>query len=138
MNRIKWFGLVISTSLISSGLMAIPGNAQPPNQSDITGTNIWNNTAPIFDEGGELAPEILDQARRLDQALEEASDQCYNARESTTTPRRFARNPGNSNQACTNPNCQELNRLVEETKVFLDDVNRTQAEQARASSDRLW
>ncbi|MEQ8752837.1 MAG: hypothetical protein RID09_04860 [Coleofasciculus sp. G1-WW12-02] len=131
----QWMGWTITTVLMGSGLIAMSANAQPPNQSDITGTNIWNNTAPIFDQDGKLDPAILENARRLDQALEEASERCCDA-VAPVRPRRFAREPGNPNPACAD--CLELNRLVEETEIFLDEVNRTQVEGVNASRNRLW
>lgn len=128
---------LIGTSLVSSGLSILPAHAVPPNQSDITGTNVWNNTAPIFENGSELSPEILNNARRLSQELEDASASCCNA-SAPVEPRRFARRPGNTNEACSSPDCQRLDNLVEETKVFLDDVNRSQAQQVRANRNRTW
>ncbi|HEY9796254.1 MAG TPA: hypothetical protein V6D30_11495 [Leptolyngbyaceae cyanobacterium] len=137
MYRRKWIGWLIGTSLVSSGLSTLPASAVPPNQSDITGTNIWNNTAPIFENGGELSPEILNNARRLSQELEDASAGCCNA-SAPVEPRRFARRPGNPNEVCLSPDCQRLDSLVEETRVFLDDVNRSQAQQVRANRNRTW
>ena len=131
----QWINWTLTTLVMGSGLMATSANAQPPNQSDITGTNIWNNTAPIFDQDGTLDPAIVENARRLDQALEEASERCCNAVQ-PVSPRRFAREPGNPNPACAD--CLELNRLVEETERFLDEVNRIQGEGVNASRNRLW
>lgn len=139
MNRSKWVGWVaIGTSLVSTGLLSDPahaGNRAAGNQSDITGTNIWNNTAPIFRGNGKLKPEILDQAQRLDRQLQEASENCCNVAV-PTGPRRFARQP--SNQVCESPNCVPLSNLVKETKDFLNDVNRMQADRRNASRNRTW
>lgn len=152
-------GWIIGTSLIGGGLNLLPANAQTPNQSDITGTsiwnntvpinqsditgtNIWNNSVPIFENGGRLSPEILDNARQLAQELEDASNRCRNAIPPAAAPRRFARgsaNPNaNPNEVCIHPDCQRLNSLVEETRAFLSDVNRSQVEQQRASRNRTW
>ncbi len=138
MHRRKWIALVISTSLVGSGSIIFPvGAQQAPNQSDITGTNIWNNTAPIFDDGGKLDPAILDNARRLSGELERSSDLCCNAAP-PAGPRRFARGPADPNEVCISPACEELNGLVEETKTFLTDVNRSQTEQVSANRNRAW
>jgi hypothetical protein len=147
MNRKKWIALVISSSLVSSGLYTLPASAQQApnqsditgtnNQSDVTGTNIWNNTAPIFDRGGKLNPEILNDARRLSGELKEASELCCNA-PPPTGPRRFARGPADPNEVCISPDCQRLNGVIEETNTFLSDVNRSQAEQVRANRNRIW
>jgi hypothetical protein len=139
MHTRKLIGLVISTSLVSTGLIAVPVSAEV-NNSDITGTNVWNNTAPIFEGDGELDPEILNNARRLDQALERASENCCNAAAPEPVgPRRYARNPGNNNnEVCVNPECQRLSGLVEETQVFLNDVNRQVEEVRTTSASRTW
>lgn len=137
MHQKKWMGWVIGTSLVGSGLVTLPANALPPNQSDITGTNIWNNTAPIFENGAILSPEILNNARRLSQELGDTSARCYNA-SVPAGPRRFARNPRNPNEVCISPDCEQLNSLVEESKTFLNEVNRFQVEQQRANRNRTW
>jgi hypothetical protein len=138
MHTKKWINLVISTSLLSSGLSGVPANAQQaPNLSDITGTNVWNNTAPIFQNGGRLNPDLLNNAQRLSQQLDGASNLCCNA-PPPSGPRRFARGPADPNEVCINPACEQLNSVVQETKTFLSDVNRRQAEQQSASRNRIW
>ncbi len=138
MQTKKWLGLAIASSLVGSGLMALPASAQQaPNQSDITGTNIWNNTAPIFRNDGKLSPEILNNADRLSENLGDAGNRCCNA-PPPTGPRRFARGSADPNEVCISPDCQQLNSVVEETKVFLGDVNRLEAAQQRTSRNRAW
>lgn len=136
MRRSKWIGLVIGTSLVGSGLSALPASAIP-NQSDITGTNIWNGTAPVF--GGEtgLDPEIIDQARRLGRGLTEASERCENAA-APTGPRRIARGPRNPSEVCISPECEQLNSLARESRVFLDDVNRQVGQVRTNSGSQAW
>lgn len=137
MQKRKWISWAIGTSLVSSGLFVVPANAEP-NLSDITGTNIWNNTAPIFRGNGKLDPEIVNEARRLSQELDDAAARCCNTAAAPVLPRRFARQPGNGNQNCNNSNCDQLSSAVSETKDFLDDVNRVQTEQVRANRNRTW
>jgi hypothetical protein len=138
MQTKKWLGLAIASSLVGSGLMALPASAQQaPNQSDITGTNIWNNTAPIFRNDGKLSPEILGNADRLSEKLGDAGNRCCNA-PPPTGPRRFARGSADPNEVCISPDCQQLNSVVEETKAFLGDVNRLEAAQQRTSRNRAW
>lgn len=133
MFKTKWIAWVIGASLVGSGLLTLPAHAIP-NQSDITGNNIWNSVAPIFKMNGKLDPEILRNARRLAKELDEVSASCGNA-SAPMGPRRFARRPG---QVALSPDCQRLSRLVEETKTFLNDVNRMQMEQRSASRNRIW
>lgn len=136
MHRKKWLGLAVGTSLVGSALSALSANAAPAlNQSDITGTNIWNGTAPIFENEGRLDGDIINNARRLSRNLEDASNRCANAK--PTGPRRFARGPAPS-EVCISPECEQLNGLVQETRGFLTDVNR-QVQEVRASrSSQLW
>jgi hypothetical protein len=134
MLKTKWMALVMGTALVGSGLLAVPANAVPPNQSDITGTNIWNSVAPIFKMNGKLDPEILSTARRLARELDEVSARCGNA-SAPMGPRRFARRPG---QIALSSDCQRLDRLVMETRAFLDEVKRSQAQQRSASRNRMW
>lgn len=133
MLRTKWMAAIICASLIGSGLSALPSTATP-NQSDITGTNIWNSVAPIFRMDGRLDPKILSTARRLARELEEASARCGNA-SAPMGPRRFARQPSQVT-ACTD--CERLDQLVEETRAFLAEVSRSQAQQRSASRSRIW
>lgn len=123
--------------LVSSGFMALPAVAQVPNQSDITGTNVWNNPVPLFRNDGQLKPEVLDNARSLDQQLGNASNRCCNA-PAPASPRRFVRGQRDPNEVCISPDCQQLNSLMDQTKIFLGDVNRLQGEQERVSRNRAW
>lgn len=150
MNQHRWIGWVVGTALVGSGLLAPPATAQtnqsditggnvwtnpvPTNQSDITGGNIFNNIAPLFDEDGALDPEILSEARRLSQALDAAAARCCDAA-APVGPRRFARGPGDPNAVCNSPDCPEFNRLVEETRVFLGDVNRSPRSTSQSDSE---
>ena len=134
MYKQKWISFVL---LVGSGLLALPATAQVTNQSDITGTNVWTNPVPVFRNNGQLKQEILDNARQLDQRLGEASNRCCNA-PAPTGPRRFARGQRDPNEVCINPDCQQLNGLMDQTKVFLGEVNRLQGEQQRASRNRAW
>lgn len=137
MRKRQWFGLLIGSSLVGSGLLALPSQAMPPNQSDITGTNIWNGTAPIFEGGGKLDSDIRTRARNLDRELGEAAEDCENATP-PAGPRRIARGPRNPNEVCISPECEELNSLVQETKGFLDDVNRQVSEVRSSSGSQAW
>lgn len=131
MNSQKWLSWAIGLSVVGTGAIANPANALPPNQADLTGTNIWNNTAPIFDESGEIDPEILAKARSLDRGLEDAAASC--SQSLANQPRRFARQPGS-----VNVSCQELKNLIQESQAFLEEVNQIQGAQAASSRNRIW
>jgi hypothetical protein len=132
----KWFTFVFSTAIIGSGLIALPAKADLT-QSDITGTNIWNNTAPIFQNQGKINPEIVNNARRLSQELDKANKRCCDA-SAAVGPRRFARGSGNTNQECVNTDCQQLSSVVQESNTFLNEVNRYQMELQQTSKNRTW
>ena len=135
MHRKKWLTLMIGTSLVGSALNALPAKAGDLTQSDITGTNIWNGTAPIFENEGKLDPNIIDTARRLSRDLDDASTGCANAK--PTGPRRFARGPAPS-EPCISPECERLNGLVQESRGFLTDVNRQVQEAKTNRTSQLW
>lgn len=139
MTKIKSIG-VISLSIIGSAMITAPANAIPFTQSDTTGTNIWNNTAPIFGTDRKINPEILSTARRLSKDLDDAYTACRASAESVTNlPRRFARGSGNPAEVCDSAECQRLNQLIEETQTFLSGLERSQAERLRASGAfQIW
>ncbi|MBD1925832.1 hypothetical protein H6F74_05975 [Trichocoleus sp. FACHB-90] len=121
-------------------LQSFPVNANPPNQSDNTGTNIWNNTAPRFGSGSKLDPEIINTARRLSKDLDDAYAACVASAEAfAKLPRRFARGAAISPVDCNTPECQRLNSLLEETKRFISSLDSLEAERLRASGAlEIW
>jgi hypothetical protein len=106
-------------------------------QSDLQGTNIWNILIILIDRGGGIDPEIISTARRLADEIEDA----YLACSCNNTPpdrRRFARGPGDPNTVCVSPDCERLNRLLEEARTFLNRVDTVCAEYLKAYSNRIW
>lgn len=130
MIKRKWLGWIMGSSLVGSGLIAFPASAQP-NLSDLTGSNVWNNTSPIFDGGGEISSEIISNARRLRQELATGSKSC-NLAAVSAGPRRFARGPSLQKQICPSPECLEFSNLVTETREFIDGV-KGEVEQSRVN-----
>lgn len=146
MHKMRWLGWVISISLIGSAIAAAPINAQP-NQSDTSGTNVWNNTAPRFRSGGRLSQEIIDTAQRLAQELADAKTACAaSVEEASRLPRRFARIRPNSpppldpnDPDCISPACLRLKRLEAEAKAFLSRLEKDQQDLIRAHpAFRIW
>jgi hypothetical protein len=142
MNKIKWLTGVVGLSLMGAMLGIAPAKAgNPVNNSDITGTNIWNNTAPVFKPGSKFDPQTLDTARTLSQNLQDAYDACQASQANVpNVPRRFALGQPNSDRdkVCTTAECQSLNQLVNDTRSFLNSLNQTQLEELKKLGIRVW
>ncbi|MEC4983678.1 MAG: hypothetical protein SAJ37_14960 [Oscillatoria sp. PMC 1068.18] len=128
MKRISW---VLGLAMVGVGLTVDPAKADG-SYSDITGTNIWNNTVPRF-EGSEngIDPDLVARVERLNEESAAAFQACNAAIaqiEQQLPPsgaRRFARraNPGQS--AGVPVACQRLNELrteVENVRLELQDL----------------
>jgi len=117
MQKTTLLSFLASASLAITGLTTLPANAQnnqsditgsnifnntvtQDNQSDITGTNVFNNTVPGFFKGNRLSSKTIGQAEQLSQKLAEANRVCHERRE-----------------------CAEFNSLLEESRNFLGTVN---------------
>ncbi len=143
MNFIKSIGWAVSLSIVAGGLIATSAQAKPQGSfssySDITGTNIWNNVAPIFEGGGKLDPELLGRITRINQESETAFNACNAAiaqlEQNAPTTRRFARRP--SQQTAEVPvACRQLEQLrseAENLRATVEEVNRTRSTSALAT-----
>lgn len=130
----------LSISLVSGAIITGSVSARPGagSQSDIQGTNIWNNTIPSFEPGSGLDPQLLNSANQIIQELNDAYGN-YQAAESRALqqPRRFAR--GKRNQVCVNPHTERVNRLVREAKRILGKADSDQAEILKTNpAFRAW
>jgi hypothetical protein len=133
---------ILGLSLLMVGGVAIaqPSRANPPNQSDITGTNVFNSVAPrFFDEwGGRLDPAILDEARQRSSQLEDAYNACVQSIDEVEGgARRFSVRPGSSSDATTAA-CDRYNQRLSETRRFLDQVQNDTEIPRRALRGRPW
>ena len=138
MRAVKFMLWITSTALMSVTVLASPSMAQS-NQSDITGTNVFESYAPDFFELEELDPELAARAEELSQELEEANQACIDSRVAVTNqPRRFARGPRHSNADCISPECLRLNQLTEEARAFLAQVEAQIEEVNQAVDSRTW
>lgn len=85
---------MMGLSLMAGGLFASPSLAN--SYSDITGTNIWNNVAPVLEPDQRLDPKLVEDANRLNREGETAFNECNAAiaqLEQATPARRFSRQP---------------------------------------------
>jgi hypothetical protein len=109
------------------------------NQSDITGTNVFESYAPDFFELEGLDPDIAERAQELSQAIDQANQACRDSQAQTANlPRRFARGPGSANARCLSPECASLERLMQDARAFIAQVESQRAEIIRATEDRPW
>jgi hypothetical protein len=133
MYAIKSIGWVVGLSLVAGALTAAPARAQ--SYSDITGTNIWNNTAPIFEGGGGIDPRLIDNITRINRDSEAAFNACNaaisQAEQAAPTTRRFARQPSTETAAASTA-CRQLEQLRAEAENLRRTVQ--QLESARSSS----
>jgi hypothetical protein len=111
--------LGLSIGLVLS--LALPAWANPPNQSDITGTNVFNSIAPEFESYGFDAATLA-QARSLSEALNTAYGACVASVDAARgLPRRFALGPA-SNAPCITAACEDYERWLAETRAFLSQL----------------
>jgi hypothetical protein len=115
MKTTVFWGLLISIVAIAPF-----AQANPPNQSDITGTNIFNSVAPDFDSY-QLDAATRAEASRLSESLNRAYGDCLNSVDRVQQgPRRFALgNP--SSELCISPECQTFRNLLQQTRAFLSE-----------------
>ncbi len=134
-RKVAWiFGLVMMSGL---GWVA-PAVANPPNQSTITGTNVFYSIAPdFFERYGSLDPAILEEAQRLANALDDAYARCIESAHDTYQPRRFALGH-DPHEICSSCDCEELNALLLDAQSFLSEVYAQVEELNRTISDRPW
>lgn len=110
--------LISSLCLGTVATFAAPAKADG-SFPDISGTNVWNSTAPIFDRGGtRIDPQLVERARRLNEEADQAYKACDAAvlaaqQGGTRGPRQFLRNPENA-EAEFPTACQRLNELRQE------------------------
>lgn len=127
---------IVPLSMIIAGILtAMPAQADP-SYSDITGTNIWNNTAPIFDTDGGLDPVLLKRVEQLNQESANAFQACNAAiaqlEQNVPEVRRYARQP-NTQTLAVPVACQQLEELRQESEtlqVTLQDAARSRSNPA--------
>ncbi len=142
MRAIQWIHGVVTLIIFSGAIVATaPISAQTPGaQSDIQGGNVWNNTAPQFGTETGLDPAIIDTARQISQQLDDAYAACTASLSAASTgPRRFALGPADNDEACISPECQSLERLLQEARTFLSSLDPEQAEVIQFNPNyRIW
>lgn len=131
--------LVMATglSLVTAVLGATQANAN--SYSDITGTNIWNNNAPIFDTNSKLDPNLIESITRINrdsQTALRACNQAISQIEQNRRPgiRQFLRDSSNVTAAA--PETPTACRQLEQLRTQADSLRRTvqDAERARGNS----
>ncbi|MBD2121664.1 hypothetical protein [Trichocoleus sp. FACHB-262] len=138
MRSKRWASWIVGVALVGGSCFAGSAQAQVQinNQSDVSGTNVFNNTAPRFPSRPGLNPDTLATANRLAQELTAARN-AYNTTEQAVTrvPRRFARGPG---EECVNPALSRLNEAIRASQEFLSGLDSTQVEQLKSANLKIW
>jgi hypothetical protein len=135
MHANKSISWVVGLSILAGGLIATPAKAES-SYSDITGTNIWNNTAPIFDTDSKFDPRLIENITRINQESEAAFNACNaaiaQAEQNVPTNRRFARQPS-TQTAAVPAACRQLEQLraeAENLRTTLQEAERSRADSA--------
>jgi hypothetical protein len=85
MNTRKSFGLMVGLTVvmglsIAETALAGPGpGGDNRSYSNITGTNIWNSTAPILDEDFPIDPELVAKVKQINTDVAVKYQECLNA-----------------------------------------------------------
>ena len=140
-TKVKMRLTLISSLCLGTLVIAAPAKADG-SFPDISGTNVWNSTAPIFHRGGRgVDPQLIERVRRLnseaDQAYKECDARVLAAQQGGSRgPRQFLRNPQNADAEFPAA-CQRLNELRQEAVSL-----RSQLEEAGRSGGnaafRTW
>ncbi len=132
MQKFHSLSWVVSLSVIAIGITTTPVKADS-SYSDITGTNIWNNTAPGFETDGKLDPALLERVQQLNAESEQAFQACNaaiaQAEQNVPPTRRFARQP-NTETVAVPIACQQLEELrteAESLRVTLEEAARSRS-----------
>lgn len=137
MKSISW---VVGVSIVAGSLAATPARADR-SYSDITGTNIWNNTAPGYKTDGRLDPNLVARINRINQESEAAFKACDAAisqaeQQTPSGPRRYARQPAEQN-AEVPVACRQLEELRTEAEQLRSSLQQTETLRA-APGLRTW
>lgn len=133
MHPFHTIGRVVGLSIVAGGLTVAPASAN--SYTDITGTNIWNNTAPILDTGEKQDPELIKNVTRLNQESETAFNACNAAiaqAEQNASPRRFTRLPQ------TPPPVPEACRRLETLRAEVENLRISLQQKDASRSNRAF
>lgn len=131
------FSLTFLASILITGLVNVQAQT-PGSQSDLQGTNIWNNPIPLVDLGSGLDPAIISQANQLIEQLNDAYADYAAAEEAASEKtRRYTRN--RDSRDCVNPHAARVNQLAAQARTLLSQVDNSQAEILRNNpAFRTW
>lgn len=119
-------------------MLATPATAQL-NQSDVTGTNVFESPALDFFDIEGIDPALANRAAELSQEIRDANQSCLDARAAIANgPRRFALNPPESPNANTIPACQQLRQLMDEARSLIAEAQTQIDTINQATESRPW
>jgi hypothetical protein len=140
MQTLKSLGWVVGLSLVAGALSVTPARAEG-SYSDITGTNIWNNNAPIFGTDTKIDPRLIDNITRVNRESEAAFNACNAAltqleQNRPSSIRQFLRDPSSAtSEVIEAPTaCRQLEQLRAEA----DNLRRTVQEVERSRSNSAF
>ncbi len=137
-KRIAWMSAWVSSAVVGGVMLASPGMAQL-NQSDVTGTNVFESPALDFFDIEGLDPALADRAAELSQEILDANQTCLDDRAAIASgPRRFALNPPDSPNANTIPSCQRVRQLLDEARSLIAEAESQIEAVNQAVEERSW
>lgn len=120
------FSLTFLASILITGWVKVHAQTAG-SQSDLQGTNVWNNPIPLVDPGSGLDPAIISQANQLIEQLNDAYADYAAAEEAASEKtRRYTRN--RDSRDCVNPHAARVNQLAAQARTLLSQVDNSQAE----------
>ena len=139
-------GVLLGVSLVSGLAIAPEATAGPGPRGDnrsysnITGTNIWNSTAPIIDDSFEIDPDLVAKVKQLNADGAAKYQECIDAialaeqQVPTIPPRQYLRQDPRKPypQACT-----DLENLRTEADGLKDQIKAV-TEAAASRSRGTW
>ena len=124
--------------LLLSAIAATPARAN--SYSDITGTNIWNNVAPLL-EDDRLDGDLRDRVEALNAEAQTVYSQCeaaiLAAQPDPDAPRRYSREPVNIPPPPVPQSCRQLEQLRQEAIALRREVEELERIAAQ-SALRTW
>ncbi len=138
--RATFWNLVVLTGCVALVGTVQPSRANPPNQSDITGTNVTNSTGMNVEPPAGLDQETFNTARELSRQLQEAEAECQaSLSDVEDEPRRFALGSADEDEKCTTAACHNLSRLLERVERFLARLDPEEVEKLKSLPDfQTW
>lgn len=122
MSRMPQMLGIAGIAIVGCVSVSCPVYAQATNQSDTSGTNVFNSSAPQFPSSSPVSPAVVNAAAQTSQSLADAK-RAFDAAEraASLVTRQFS--AGAADPTCQNPVSNQLNQSVDAARAFLERVS---------------